>query len=238
MLLFILLSCKKENAFDCFKSNGAEVSEVRELDMFSSIEVDNKIDVTIFKGSELKVEVVAGKHIISNISTKVAEGNLKIKNNNECNFVRGYKKTIRVNITLPYLALIKNDGVGTVRFADDFEQDTLVVRAESSGDIHVNGTFTQIRTSSHGNGDIYINGRTKSLYVYSKGTNFLYAKGLLVKDYVYIETLSIGDCHIQADSLGQLDYNIQDTGNLYYTGEPGLVQNVSSAPGKGRAIKE
>lgn len=237
-MLFAFLSCKKENAFDCFKSNGSEVSEVRNLPSFKSVEVSNKIDVMILKGSEFKVEVVAGKHIISNISTKVENGDLKIRNNNECNFVRGYKRTIRVNITLPHLEIIKNDGVGTVRFADDFAQDTLVVRAESSGDIHVNGTFGQIRTSSHGNGDIYINGRSKSLLVYSNGTNFLYAKGLTVKDYVYIETLSIGDCHIKADSLGQLDYNIQDTGNLYYTGEPGLVQNVASAPGAGRAIRE
>ncbi len=214
------------------------MSEVRELAWFKSIEVDNKIDVNISNGPELKVEVVAGKHIISNISTKIAEGNLKIKNNNECNFVRGYKKTIRVNLTIPYLEFIKNDGVGTVRFADDFAQDTLVVRAESSGDIHINGTFGQIRTSSHGNGDIYISGSSKSLYVYSKGTNFLYASGLRVKNYVYIESLSIGDCHINADSLGQLDYNILETGNLYYKGEPGLLNNVNSSPGKGRAIKE
>ena len=214
------------------------MSEIRALDWFKSIEVDNKIDLTIFKGSAFKVEVMAGKHIISNISTKVAEGNLKIKNNNECNFVRGYKKTVKVNITLPYLEIVKNNGVGTVRFDDDFAQDTLVVRAESSGDIHINGTFSQIRTSSHGNGDIYINGRSKSLYVYSKGTNFLYAEGLIVKEYVYIETLSIGDCHVNADSLGQLDYNIAETGNVYYKGEPGLLQNVSPNPGKGRAIKD
>jgi hypothetical protein len=237
-LLLTLASCKKENALDCFKSNGKDVSEFRKTESFSTVKINNKIDVTIFKGPEYKVEVRAGAPIIKNIATRVTGGELSLENNNTCNFVRGYKKTVQVNITAPYVKLVFNDGVGTVRFSDDFVQDTLLVKAGNSGDIHINGHFNEIRTSSHGNGDIYINGATNTLFVYAKGTNFLNAQNLSVYDYAFIETLSIGDCYLNAENLQKFEYNIWKSGNIYYTGNPAEIKDFSDHKGTGQAIKK
>ncbi len=237
-MLLTLASCKKENAFDCFKSNGKDVSEFRKTESFSTVKINNKIDVTIFNGPDYKVEVVAGAHVIKNISTRVTGGELNLENNNTCNFVRGYKKTVQVNITAPYVKLVFNDGVGTVRFSDDFVQDTLLVKAGNSGDIHINGHFNEIRTSSHGNGDIYIKGATNTLFVYTKGTNFLNAQNLSVYDYAFIETLSIGDCYLNAENLQKFEYNIWKSGNIYYTGNPAEIKDFSDHKGKGQAIKK
>jgi hypothetical protein len=101
--IFFLMGCKKENSLDCFKSNGREVYEIRNLGSFTKIEVNEKIEVTVFKGTEFKIEVIAGKNIIKNIKTRIVNDTLKIENRNTCNFVRGYKKKVRVNVTLPYL---------------------------------------------------------------------------------------------------------------------------------------
>ncbi|MES2681431.1 MAG: DUF2807 domain-containing protein [Bacteroidota bacterium] len=214
------------------------MSELRNTESFSTIIINNKIDVTIFNGPAYKVEVLAGAHIIKNISTSVKGGALNIENNNTCNFVRGYKKNVRVNITAPFVKLVFNDGVGTVRFSDNFTQDTLVVKAGNSGDIHINGHFKEIRTSSHGNGDIYINGVTNTLFVYTKGTNFLNAQNLAVYDYAFIETLSIGDCYLNAENLQKFEYNIWKSGNIYYTGTPAEINDFSDHKGKGQAIKK
>lgn len=237
-MVCLLFSCKKENALDCFKSNGDDITEIRQTGPFHTIKVSNKIDIEIFPGSDYRVEVVCGKHIIKNIVTKVTSGELNIENNNTCNFVRGYKKTVRVIITVPHIKLVFNDGVGTVRFADAFIQDTLVVKAGNSGDIYVNGSFNEVRTSSHGNGDMYLNGTANSLFVYSNGTNFLNARDLKVKNYIFIETLSIGDCFIDASAVSKFEYNIWRSGNIYYTGQPGEINDFSSHGGKGRAIRE
>jgi len=223
---------------DCFKSNGHEITEIRATGSFNTVKVNNKIDLNCFMGNEYKVEVIAGEHIIGNISTKVTDGQLNLENNNTCNFVRGYKKTVIVNVTAPFFKLVFNDGVGTVRFAENFTQDTLIVRAGNSGDIHVNGKFNEIRTSSHGNGDIYLNGSTNSLYVYTKGTNFLKAEKLSVKNYAFIETLSIGDCYLNADGLQKLEFNIWSNGNIYYTGIPGEIKDLSNHTGKGQAYRQ
>ena len=237
MVLFFV-SCKKENALDCFKSNGKEITETRDLGTFTIIKLHDKIDLNIFKGTEFKVDVVAGEHIIKNIKTTVSDGVLSIDNNNKCNFVRGYKRSVTVNITLPYIVRVESRGVGTIRFNDVFSQDTIQLLAENSGDIYLNGTFNQITTSSHGNGDIYLSGTCDRLYGYTFGTNLLLADKLTINTYVFVENISIGDCYINAPAGGKLEYNIWRSGNIYYRGNPLEINSFSKGVGKGQLIKE
>jgi hypothetical protein len=237
IIALFFTACKKENSLDCFKSNGTEITNTRTVGQFTIIKVYDKIDLNISNGTETKVDVVAGKNIIKNIKTKVVDGVLSIDNANKCNFVRGYKRKITVNVTLPYLVRVENHGVGTTRFAEDFNQDTIQVRAENSGDIHVYGTFNQVRTSSHGNGDIYLNGSCNTLYVYTYGTNLLNGENLKINNYVFVESISIGDCFINAPSGGKLEYNIWRSGNIYYKGNPAEINNFKG-DGKGQLIKQ
>jgi len=162
---------------------------------------------------------------------------LTIENNNKCNFVRGYKRNITVNVTLPYLVRIENHGVGTTKFGENFSQDTIQVRAENSGDIHLSGTFNQVKTSSHGNGDIYLSGNCNTLFIYTYGTNVLYGENFVVNNYLFIETISIGDCFVNAPNGGTFDYNIWRNGNIYYKGNPTQINNTNG-DGKGKLIKQ
>jgi hypothetical protein len=234
---FVFVCCTKDNAVDCFKSNGSDKTETRYLDRFDSVKVNDKFDVTISSGSEYKVEVIAGKHIIKNIFTKVKNGELIIENNNRCNFVRGYKRKMQVHITTPYLKRIFHNGVGPVTF-ENFTQDTVNVKAENSGDTYLNGTFDVINTSSHGNGDMYLSGWTRNLNVYSKGTNYTHAENLTVRDYIFISTSSLGDTYLNANGLGLLDYYVWSDGNIYYTGKPASIRELSDGSAKGQVIKE
>jgi hypothetical protein len=242
-LLLLLLgvfqpSCKKENAGDCFKSTGKTISQIRETGPFRRILIKDNVNVTIFKGAEFRVEVIAGQNITRNIKTIVTGDELLVENINRCNFVRGYKRKIFVNITLPDLEMVTNNSVATLRFDENYEDDTLVVRNESSGDSYVNGKFNEIRTSTNGNGDIYLSGTANTFYVYTDGTNYLRAENLLVKNNAFIQTSAIGDCHVNASRLMVLAYKIQSTGNIYYSGEPGRIENIGSVEGQGQLIKE
>jgi hypothetical protein len=211
-------------------------TQIRVVEAFDVIKVYDKIDLNVRQGSDLKVEVNAGEHLLSNIETRVENGALIIKNNNKCNFVRGYKKKITVNITVPAVSKIDNEGVGTLTFSGNL--DSLFVRAENSGDIQVSGSFKRLQTSSHGNGDIYLNGVADKLYVYMFGTNFLRGENLKVNNYIFIETISIGDCHVNAPYNGTLDYNIWRSGNIYYMGNPAVINNFSDGTAKGKLIRE
>ncbi len=236
-VFFIFTSCKKENALDCFKSNGPEKTETRILETFTHIKTFDKIDVTIIKGSEYKVEVTAGSHILSNIKTTVSYGTLTIQNKNKCNFVRGYKKHISITVTLPYLKIVENLGVGTVYFDENFNQDTLKVHAENSGDTYIKGNYYRISTSSHGDGNIYVSGSCNTLYVYMFGTNFFKGEDLTITNYAFVENISIGSAYIKAPNNGIFECNIHKDGNIYYTGNPSFVDDFSDGKAKGKLIK-
>lgn len=226
-LTLLLSSCKKENAFDCFKSNGTEISETRNPGSFSAIRLDSKINLEIRQGAEYTLEVKAGKHVIKNISTRIVSDTLVIDNNNKCNFVRGYKKEVSIIITVPHIRYILNNGVGTIRFSDSYSQDSLMVKTESSGDIYINGSYNQVRTISSGNGDVHLTGSTNTLLVFTTGTNYVWANGMTVKDYAFIETMSLGDCYVNATGLQRFDYKIYKTGKIFYSGNPPEINNLS-----------
>lgn len=236
--MIFLASCTKETALDCFKSNGKDVTEIRYPGEFRVVQAYDNLEVNIVHGSEYKVEITAGEHIIKNISTKVVAETLKLDNTNTCNFVRGYKRKVKMTITAPYLDQASNYGVGPVTIEEGFDQDKFFVLAENSGDVYLNGNFGELRTSSHGNGDMYLKGKTKRLLVYSNGTNFTWADGLEVTDYIFISTYSIGDAYLNLDSTGTIDYYIWSDGNIYYKGPAHSTKRLNADATRGRLIQE
>lgn len=236
-IAFILFACSRDHAFDCFRSNGSDVTELRSPGTFTAIEVGSQIDVTIAQGSSYAVTVTAGDHVIKNIRTRVKDNVLEIENTNRCNFVRGYKRTISVVVTVPYLRQLIHKGVGSVSFDAAYSQDTLHVKAESSGDIHVSGTYTAINSVANANGDVYLNGSCNTLYAYTNGTNFLHAENLLVADLIQVQALSLGNSYLNATQAARINYDIWSSGNIYYTGNPTLI-DLGEGTGKGQIIKQ
>ena len=54
---------------------------------------------------------------------------------------------------------------------------------------------------------------------------------------MFIETISIGDCFINAPNGGIFEYNIWRSGNIYYKGTPQTINNVKG-DGSGKLIKQ
>jgi hypothetical protein len=238
LIFLIFLSCKKDNLGDCFKSNGKQTTQVRMLEPFYAIDVIDKCVVNVHQGNEHKVEIHCGENLLHNISTSVKDNTLTIENNNKCNFVRGYKKQIVIDITTPHITWMVNNGVGTVFFDENYAQDSIVAEVANSGDFHLSGNFRVVKTSSNGNGDMYVSGTAKKLYVFTTGINYVDTKNLTVSDYMFIHTLSIGDCHINAQGTQTFEYNIQKEGNIYYSGDPAIVRDFGNPEAKGKAIRE
>ncbi len=241
LFLLIFFSCKKGHELDCFRSNGSEISEARYPGKFKNVEVKGNIEVNIRQGSEFKVEVVAGKNIIKHVFTIVTDTLLKIENTSSCNFVRGYKRKIVVNITMPYVSKIFNYGVSSVRMDSNFNQDSLLyVRNENIGDTYINGKFNLVNTSSHGAGDIYLSGSSKTLLIYSNGTNFTFAEKFAVTDQIFISSYSIGDAFLNLEGVAKFEYYIWKQGNIFYYGNPQSINNLGAgtSDGKGELIKK
>jgi len=236
VLGFAFFSCKKENCFDCIKSTGKIITQDRNLNSFKSIFVEDKIDVYITQDSIFKVEVEAGQNLQPLIKTIIDGETLRVQNDNKCNWVRGYKHSIKVFIHAPYFKYIENAGVGTTESLNTISQNELSIRTSNSGDLKLKVNTDKMMISAHGNGDIYLTGNTIKLESSCVGTNFLYASDLIISNYAYLYTSSIGNSYVTAPENGLMDVQIARDGNVYYKGNPSQI-NLNRI-GKGDLIKE
>ncbi len=234
--VFVFTSCKRENMCDCVKSNGKTNTIFHDVKNFNCIYLLDKMDLYLTQGSEFEVKVEAGANLQHLIKVELDGETLKVVNNNRCNWVRGYKHTIKVYITAPYFKYIKHGGLGTITTLNTISQDQISVRNENSGDLKLNLNVGTVLTSSHGNGDTYLTGITDRLESDYTGTNFLFASDLTITNYAYLHSVSLGNAYIKAPENGLMDIVIDKTGNIYYSGNPSTIHLTQND--KGALIKQ
>ncbi|GAB4143886.1 MAG: hypothetical protein Fur0041_18950 [Bacteroidia bacterium] len=222
--IFIILSlfsgsCKKENLCDCFKGTGSVTSETRALPDFSNVYAEDNVNVIFIEDTFSSVEVEAGENLLKLIKTEVADGWLKIRNDNKCNFVRRYD--IPVNVIIHYkrntIYHIKSKCTGTLYNQGVSTSDSLDLDVESSGDIRFSVASGKIFTHQHGTGDVELKGQCNDVIIYSIGTGFTLADECLA-NYVWVYTNTTGK--ITVHTSGILDAEIDGSGNVYYKGTP------------------
>jgi hypothetical protein len=234
-LFFLFNSCKKENRCDCLKSRGETVLESRSLADFSTLRVYDKIDVYFTQDTTLTapvVQVKTGKNLVPNISTRVEGGELSIENRNKCNFVRGEHNDVTVYITAPYVKYFVQEGVGSIFGTNTVTQDSVDCTIKNSGDIRLAVNTRNVTGHMHGIGDLYLEGLANSFFTHTVGQGFINAEGFRV-GYAFVVFKSNGLAHVNV--TGQLDGMVASTGDLYYTGNPAVV-NVE-VTGKGKLIR-
>lgn len=227
----LLACCQKDNAPGCLKASGKITSATRQPGAFTAIRLNSKMDLEIIQGPNCEVTFTCGEHLLNKLSAEIRNDTLLLDNHNTCNVVRGYKKGIRVSVTLPLLKALVNNSVARIT-ASGMVQDSLYIKTESSGDVHVEGRFGWLRCVSSGNGDIYLSGTAREFFAFANGTNYIRADDLLVSDHIQLETMTLGDCYLNATGLHLLDYAIRKTGRVFYHGTPLQLRNLgdSGAP--------
>jgi hypothetical protein len=234
VLLFI--SCNKPGAPDCFKTTGEITTEVRYPGTFRTILLNSDIDLVLIQGNETKVEIKAGKNLQDKIITTLSNETLEIDNKNQCNMVRGYKKKIEIRITLPHLRRVYSKGVGNIRSEGVFVQDSLELNTQSIGDIDFECDSYELVVNTGSHGDVYLKGKATRFYIYSTLANFVYAENISVKDYVYVRTNNLGDCTVNVDKTVLFEYQIINSGNIYFSGTPGKITDLGDDLASGKAI--
>ncbi len=231
-----IVSCHKGPICDCFESAGLPTEENRTnvLPYFEQVIVKDNINLIISIRNTEQVIIQGGSNLVHNISATVVNNILTLKNNNNCDWLRSYKKSIiNVYVTMPRVTYITNAGVGNVSGLDTINTDTLQVQTLSAGDINLNVNTLQIEGHLFGSGDLTLNGKTNQfLCTYFSGTGFVYCNNLNCL-YTFISTTSTGDCHVNAST--QLDASIYQKGNIYYSGSPLIHATIK---GSGALLKE
>jgi len=213
-----LVSCRKENGFDCFKGVGKHTTEYRNLSSFQII----------------KIELVGGENIIGLVSSNIANNELIIRNNNKCNWSRSYKKSI---ITLN-IHFTKLDSLYILGECDLFSKDTLYLN-KFRLDVKSVGTI-DLKVKAHnfifwpiGNGDFKISGNTDYYFLGSVGSGNIYCTEFK-SHFTQIASKSTANSYIYSDGILIID-DI-GYGNIFYSGNPDSI-NIKQHTGTGQLIQ-
>lgn len=118
LISFLFFSCNSENAPDCLQNAGDLTRIEVEVPDFNNITVFENLNLVIKQGDEQKVELESGEFLLNEISARVEEDRLLLRNDNGCNIFREYGLST-VYVTSPNIEeirsstglLISSDGV-------------------------------------------------------------------------------------------------------------------------------
>lgn len=223
LMCMILAGCSEEKRWDCFQRMGDPVTETRQPGTFREIYLENRIEVTLVQDNSFSVIVEAGEHIIDKVFTEVEGNVLRIYEKNKCDFLRTYKRGIKVTVHVPSLVRITHEGTGTIQSSGTFTLDTLDIITQSAGDVYMNINANKVLTHMIGTGDIYLSGSSQDHACYATGNGFLEADALQT-GYTWLYWNCTGNAHVRANGL--LIAKLHWTGDVYFTGGPTVLSEV------------
>ncbi len=236
-VLLMTGGCHKAPLCDCFDSAGSKASQIRLVPYFNQISVQDNVNVFITQGSPEQVTIEGGSNLIPNIGADVTGVVLNLKNNNICNWLRSYKKSIiNVYITMPELISVTNVGYGKVQSVGTINSDSLVLNTKnSSGDIQLDVNARFINSHLFGTADLTLSGQCQTfLCDFYGGTGFIYNSNLVVLGYAFLSSNTTGDSYINC--TGTFTAKIYSEGSIYYSGSP--ILQFYPEGGSGKLIKQ
>ena len=221
LCLCLFISCSKEKTFDCVKSTGHLKKENRYFDNFSTLYVDDNINVVLVQSLSGKVVVEAGENLLSKITCVQDGEKLTVKNKNTCNWVRKYDVPINIYIGVDQIKEIFQNGYGKISEGEYIKTDTLRIYNLTYGDtdLSIDATFVGFIADDHSSFKLRGNVNKIAGSCFKNAlTNTKDAKA----HWIYFINHSVLDAEIYSDSLVQPD--IAGDGNILCSGHPPFVE--------------
>jgi hypothetical protein len=231
-LVYLVLGCSKDNTFDCFKSTGEIMLESREVPFYHTIEVHDNINLFLTQDSLVSsLEVEAGENLLPGIMTEVNDDILFISNDNRCNWVRPFDVPINVYITFTKLDSVDFHAAGDLTFNNPWKNDSIQFDVwEGAGVIDLKLDVSKSKVYVHyGVTSLNLSGESVVSYISNKGYGPVDALNLNT-EFTFMSTSSPNDCFVMVHN--ELGVTINNIGNVYYKGNPGIINQSLSSSGK------
>jgi hypothetical protein len=234
MALLSVVGCDKGQLFD---STGSITTEVRETGAITKVAVYDNVNVIFTHRIDSGVMMVsAGEKIIRNISTEYADNTLTIKNRNKYKWTRDLNPDIRVYLPCIGIEEIRHESVGTISCDTALTGNTLKIDLfYGNGMIDLELFYNQIAVSSLSSGitDVVLKGQCNSLNLYHAHYAPFDCRKLQAQK-VKVTAAGIQNCFVSASE--RLEPVITNYGNIYYYGNPEIVNYINT--GEGKLIKK
>ncbi len=229
--LFIGTSCIDDALF-----NGGEVvSKTLDLPDYSTIEVESTFEIELLNDTINKVVVRCGENLHPYIKIEVVNDILYLKHEIKNNWSRKYERVKLELHTKPFgnFNVRKPVRIYTNQVYKAPYFGFIDFMKYSELDINIDVEDCLIAMSSDNFGQFKVKGRASRAHLWGWGSCLVNADSLQT-NYCYVLHRGMGNVFV--NTTGQLDADIQFTGNVYYSGNPAQV-NLQRT-GSGNLIKK
>ncbi|MFN3917649.1 MAG: GIN domain-containing protein [Flavobacteriales bacterium] len=234
IIAIVLVGCKKSADRACFKSNGKETSEIRQLDSFTTLGLNGLFKLKLVEDTETYCRITGPENLIPFISTEVSNGIIRINDLNKCRFLRSYQYEINIELHGNNWQQITSYGPTYVYSTDTLTISSLRIDGKkSSNDFNLILKGDTLYTDLSGPTDLILEGLLDFCYLYHTGTGNVNTHKL-VAPFLHVHSRGIGDFRLQ--TFNTFIAEVRSEGNVYYRGTPATL--LTDVTGKGKLVKE
>lgn len=247
----LITSCSK---VDSLFNNGEPITVQREVDqVFHSISMYNNVNVKLVHDIHPHLELTCPENLIEKVTTKIEDGILTVKNENDHNWLRSYDYSIDLTIYYDSISTINYASVGDLYSADTIrgygkrEIDTtesgiqsIWIRSfyininEGCGNIDLAIKCNVIKTDfNNGTSEVTLRGLADYTEILMRSYGVVHAENLY-SDFVRVMSESTNDAYVWFRT--KLTVWIKSIGNIYYKGKPSHIE-IKQHTGDGDVIK-
>jgi hypothetical protein len=194
--------------------SGDPVTEDIAVEAFTEVELVGSAIVIITAGEIHEVEVEAQRNVIDILTTRMSGDRLILGETSGTTYSTSEPVIFRVR--MPELEELEVSGSGTIT-VDDAPGDRLAVRLSGSGDIHVSGSFDDLRVDLDGSGTVSASGSSDDLRVDVDGSGSFDGVELSTDD-ADVGVSGSGSALVNVSR--RLEADVSGSGSVEYVGEP------------------
>ncbi len=249
----LITSCSK---VDSLFNNGEPITVQREVNqVFHSISMYNNVNVKLVHDNHPHLELTCPENLIEKVTTKIEDGILTVKNENDHNWLRSYDYSIDLTIYYDSISTINYASVGdlyssdndTIRGYGKREIDTTETGIHSQwirgfyininegcGKIDLAVKCNVIKTDfNNGTSEVTLRGLADYTEILMRSYGVVHAENLY-SDFVRVMSESTNDAYVWFRT--KLTVWIKSIGNIYYKGKPSHIE-IKQHTGDGEIIK-
>ncbi|MGY0392292.1 head GIN domain-containing protein [Bizionia sp. KMM 8389] len=212
--------------------NGKVITINRTTSNYNEISCSGPFDYVLFSGTEGKLAIQGEENLLKHIITKVENGKLIIKTEQNVNLRTTRGKTITVHIPFQKIEEVSLLGSGDLYSKDLINADDFEVDLSGSGDIDLNVKANEIESHLTGSGDIKLSGQTTNLELTISGSGD-YDCFDLESENTEVSISGSGDVNVVSNT--SLKVRVSGSGDVTYKGNP--LKEDSKVSGSGSVSK-
>jgi hypothetical protein len=205
--------------------SGNIIKEDRTFSKFSGVELKNSANVYITQGKEQSFRIEGEDNIISHITTKIKDSELRISTDDQIRPT----KNINIYITVTDLSILEVKGSGNIKTSNEFKCNDMILRLTGSGNISATLDSKSLSLELTGSGNIDLEGQTNKATMSVSGSGNVASKDLKSVNNE-ISITGSGNCTV--DVKNNLNVLITGSGSVYYLTDPESIRGTIKGSGK------